>query len=87
MLKRKSFISVFFLFAILPFFGETTFSNLDINLNDEVLFTVKQNNAGSVSYKSLFVAKIKNGEAAGEPELITCFPEQMELLNGGITVI
>ncbi len=86
MLKRKSFISVFFLFAILPFFGETTFSNLDINLNDEVLFTVKQNNAGSVSYKSLFVAKIKNGEAAGEPDLITCFPEQMELLNGGNTL-
>lgn len=83
MLKRKSFLSILFLFTISSVFGETTFANLDINLNDEILFTVKQNNAGSVAYKSLFTAKIKDGEAASEPELITCFPEQMELLNGG----
>ena len=86
MLKRKIFFAVFILAVIFNSFCETTFSNLDINLNDEILFSVKQNNAGSLPYKSLFLAKIKDGEVANEPEIITCFPEQMELLDNGKTL-
>ena len=81
--KRKFFFIFFSLIIFSAVFCETTFSNLDINSTDEILFSVRQNNAGSIPYKSLFTAKIKDGETSGEPELITCFPEQMELLDNG----
>lgn len=59
------------------------FSEADINGNDEVLFTVCHNIAGTTSYKTLFSAKIKDGTAQERPQILTAFPEKMELLGGG----
>lgn len=64
-------------------FAGTSFNNLDINLNDEVLFTVKHDTVGSSSYNSLFYAQLKNGSPVENPKIITCYPERMELLSGG----
>ena len=61
----------------------TSFGNPDLNLNDEILFTVRHNMVGTSPYKSLFYAALKDGKPAKAPEVITCFPEQMELLSGG----
>ena len=61
----------------------TSFGNPDLNLNDELLFTVRHNMLGTSPYKSLFYAALKDGKSDGEPEVITCYPEQMELLSGG----
>ncbi len=61
----------------------TSFGNPDLNLNDEILFTVKHNMVGTSPYKSLFYAALQDGKPAETPEVITCFPEQMELLSGG----
>ncbi len=61
----------------------TSFGNPDLNLNDEILFTVRHNMVGTSPYKSLFYAALKDGKSDGAPEVITCFPEQMELLAGG----
>ena len=61
----------------------TSFGNPDLNLNDELLFTVRHNMLGTSPYKSLFYAALKDGKSDGAPEVITCYPEQMELLSGG----
>ena len=61
----------------------TSFGNPDLNLNDEILFTVRHNMVGTSSYKSLFYTALKDGKPKSAPEVITCFPEQMELLAGG----
>ena len=61
----------------------TSFGNPDLNLNDEILFTVRHNMVGTSPYKSLFYAALKDGKPDKAPEVITCFPEQMELLSGG----
>ena len=64
-------------------FAGTSFGNPDLNLNDEILFTVRHNMVGTSPYKSLFYAALKDGKPEKAPEVITCFPEQMELLSGG----
>ena len=61
----------------------TSFGNPDLNLNDEILFTVRHNMVGTSPYKSLFYARLKEGYPENAPELLTCYPEQMELLSGG----
>ena len=61
----------------------TSFGNPDLNLNDEILFTVRHNMVGTSPYKSLFYAALKDGKTEKTPEVITCYPEQMELLSNG----
>ncbi len=64
-------------------FAGTSFGNPDLNLNDEILFTVRHNMVGTSPYKSLFYAALKDGKPESAPEVITCYPEQMEMLAGG----
>ncbi len=64
-------------------FAGIKFGDADINNNDEILYTIRQEIPGAFSYRSLFKAKIEDGAVSGEPALISCFPEQMELLGGG----
>ena len=79
---------IFWIFTVLIIFlgtlsAKISFGSIDLNQNDEVLFTVKQEMTGTNTYRSLFYTKIKNGKAEKQPELLTCYPEQMELLSGG----
>ncbi len=64
-------------------FAGIKFGDADINNNDEILYTIRQEIPGAFSYRSLFKAKIENGTVSGKPALISCFPEQMELLDSG----
>jgi len=57
------------------------FDNLDINSNSELLFTAEQKMPGTVPHKTLFLARL--GEKSSSPKLLTCFPECMEVLDGG----
>ena len=84
MIKKRfwAFLVLFSIFTAFSF-ANISFGKFDINENDELLFTVSQNALGAANYSSLFYAKIKNGEPAGQPEIISCFPEQMEVLDGG----
>lgn len=79
MKKHLSFLLV--LSFVIPVFAKISFGPSDLNKNDEVLFTLSQDMAGIKSYTSLFYTKIVNGESQGVPSLLTCYPEQMELLN------
>lgn len=79
-------LTLTFFIYIIPssvIFAGIKFSNGDININNEILFTIKHNIPGTTSYRSLFKSTIKDGTAEVRPELLTCFPEQMELLNNG----
>ena len=59
------------------------FNKGDINNLNEVLFTIKHETTGLNTYSTVFKATIKNGEPLTRPEILTCYPEQMELLDGG----
>ena len=81
---KKALLSIFCILAsTFPLIANISFGKTDINENDELLFTVAQNTCGTENYSSLFYAKIKNGQVAALPELITFYPERMELLDGG----
>ncbi len=64
-------------------FAKISFGVSDLNSNDEVLFTVKQDMAGINPYKSLFYSKLVDGQSSKAPLMLTCYPEQMELLEEG----
>lgn len=76
---------LFFVFTLLTLqvFAKITFTGYDLNQNDEVLFTAKQDKIGASPYKSLFYVRLKDGMPEFQPELLTCYPEAMELLEEG----
>ncbi|MCQ2590010.1 MAG: polysaccharide deacetylase family protein [Treponema sp.] len=78
---KKILVFLIALISVSPLFAKITFGPSDLNKNDEVLFTLKQEMAGIRTYNSLFYSKIVNGESSGNPALLTCYPEQLELLN------
>lgn len=80
--KKIIFLLSAFLCGFYCFAG-IKFGDADINNNDEILYTIRQEIPGAFSYRSLFKAKIQDGAVSDEPALISCFPEQMELLCGG----
>ncbi len=80
---KKLFL--FFLVPVFTFsvFAKTSFNSLDLNDNNEILFTVKNDLRGTISYESLFYAEIDNGIAKDTPEILSCYPESMELIKNG----
>ena len=81
---KKYLIAAIFVFGIiLPLSAKISFDSFDLNQNDEILFSLAQNMPGTNSYSSLFYSKLVNGTGKNSPELLTCYPEQMELLEEG----
>ena len=66
-----------------PFFSEITFSSLNLNDSDEVMFSVAHKISGSTEYSTVFKGKIKDGKSQGFPRALTCFPERMVMFEGG----
>lgn len=82
-MKKKFLFVVFFAIISAFAFARITFGTTDLNSNDEVLFTVRQEMTGMNPCSSLYYAKLKDGSPAKQPLLLTCYPEQMELLRDG----
>lgn len=82
-ISKRMIFQLGLFFASFYCFAGIKFGDADINKNDEILYTIRQEIPGVFSYRSLFKAKIEDGAVSGEPALISCFPEQMELLGGG----
>jgi hypothetical protein len=80
---KKINLIIFLLLGTSSLFAKISFGSSDLNQNDELLFTISQNNAGSKNYNSLFYTKLTDGESSSNPDILTCYPEQMELLNNG----
>lgn len=68
-------------FASFNAYGGIKFASPDINADDQVLFVVHHNIAGTSSYRTLFSAKLDDGSAKERPKIITYFPEKMELIG------
>ena len=82
-MKKILSVIVFSLCLIMPAAAKISFGAFDLNSSDQVLFTLKQNMSGTSSYSSLFYSKLADGESSQTPDLLTCYPEQMELLEEG----
>lgn len=72
-----------FFVSAFPVFSNVMFSDLDLNDSDILLFTENHDIAGSPSYKSLFKVQLGKNDVEGVPEILSCYPERMELLSGG----
>ncbi len=79
---KRTLLSISLLLIAVQSFAKITFGPSDINSKDEVLFTLSQEMAGVNTYRSLFYSKVVNGESEKNPLLLTCYAEQMELING-----
>ena len=82
-MKKYLIAAAFVLGITLPLCAKISFGTFDINQNDEVLFTLSQNMPGTNAYSSLFYSKLVNGTGKNSSELLTCYPEQLELLEDG----
>lgn len=72
-------LSIFFA----PLFAGVRFGALNLNDDNEVLFTVTHSIPGTKVYSSLFSGKLNEGKALSFPEILTCFPEEMEMREEG----
>lgn len=66
--------------------AETTFSSMDLSSDSELLFSAVTDDSSLCSYKSLFLASLATRgpqAAAVSPEILTCFPQQMNISREG----
>lgn len=81
----RAFSSLLFLASsVVPAKALVSFSNLDLNADDEILFTTEQNIPGVPVYKTIVRANVKEDES--DFSLLTCFPEKIEVTNEGKTL-
>ena len=78
---------VFSLLVFLTFtnlsFAKITFGKLDLNKNDEMIFTVSNEATGINKYNALFSCRIVDGVPVSVPKMESYYPERMELLENG----
>lgn len=82
-IKCKYLFVLCFLFLQFHLFAEVSFGGLDLNYEDDLLFTAYQNIPGTYPYTSLLVANLGKKAVNKVPQMLTCFPESVELLNEG----
>ncbi len=70
----------------LPLYAKVSFGGLDLNSENTLLFSVRHEVPGTPVYQSLFSAQLTKNSVKESPSLLTCYPEQMELINGGSSV-
>ena len=80
---KKLIFYIMFGSLLVPVFSGVKFGAAEINEKDEIVYTVSHNIPGTVSYSALLTATISDGVLGSEPQMITCFPEKMEMLDGG----
>ncbi|MDE6773859.1 MAG: hypothetical protein K2J14_04450, partial [Treponemataceae bacterium] len=77
---KKTFAAAAMLAAAVIVPAEIAFEHPSINAQDEVLFTVRHDVPGSPAYRTVFLG---NAASTGDADIITCFPEKMDVLSGG----
>lgn len=66
--------------------AETTFSSVDLSSGSELLFSAVTDDSSLFSYQSLYLANLAaSGDQAAvkSPELLTCFPQEMNVYKNG----
>ncbi|MDE5797679.1 MAG: hypothetical protein K2H73_01430, partial [Treponemataceae bacterium] len=77
---KKTFAAAAVVAAAVIVPAEIAFEHPSINAQDEVLFTVRHDVPGSPAYRTVFLGNAAN---TGGADIITCFPEKMDVLSGG----
>lgn len=78
--------TVLALFFATPVFSQISFSSLDLNSGDMLLYSAATKSNENIPYKKLYRATLTDNireAAAGESKLLTCFPEKMDVFLGG----
>lgn len=84
---RAAAAAAFFLALPPSLFAGIFFEAQDIGARDEILFTARHSLPGaSLSYTTLFCARLSDGGTVGAPLPVTCYPERMSLVSGGTAV-
>ena len=80
----KKIFGSLLIFALLPsmIFGAVHFSSVDLNSQNTVLFTVSADNPWNPHYEALFQSSTDGSRV----QILSCFPERMELLENGATL-
>ncbi len=87
-MKKTLALVAVFVAATFSVFAQVSFSNVSVNENDDVLFAVTQSVPGTADYSSLLKMHLGKKGAEGNYELLTCFPEKLEMIkNGGVLQI
>lgn len=88
-MKRVAFLCLL-LCSIFPLSSQISFSDIDLNTENQLLFSVEHTDPAQDSYKSLFwydltkqISQTNSALAASNPELLTCYPEHLDVLQGG----
>ncbi len=83
-MKKTKALSAFLIASCMqPMFSHVSFGDLRINDENELLFSSFHEIPGVPSYKSIFKAKLLDAKTEKGPELISCFPEKMEMIQNG----
>ena len=84
---KKLVLSVICVFNVFLLFSQSTFSGLDLDAENTLIFTEEKFTTSENSHKNLYKAtiqsKIENQAISENPKLLTCYPENMNILNGG----
>ncbi|MGN0729232.1 polysaccharide deacetylase family protein [Treponema sp.] len=80
--RLSGFIFAVFFASVFPVFSQVEFGSMDLNNNDFLIFSVRQDIPGTPLYSSLFFTQLDEQDIKKEPVILTCFPEKMEVLNG-----
>ena len=83
---KKLVLSVICVFNVFLLFSQSTFSGLDLDAENTLIFTEEKFTTSENSHKNLYKAtiqsKIENQAISENPKLLTCYPENMNILNG-----
>ena len=74
---------LFCLLLSVPCYANVRFSGLDLADDNRLLFSARSDGGGSVSQSALFITTLPDRSVS----MLSAFPEKMELINGGKTII
>lgn len=87
---KKNILCCLLLFILVPVFSQISFSDLDINTENQLLFSVEHQDPLQNSYKTLFwydLTKEKHQTTSAlevsNPQILTCYPESLDVLQSG----
>ena len=78
---RTGLSLLFFVLALFPSSAIVSFANLDLNADNEIVFTAEQNIPGVPVYNTLFRSSVQSKSPSFD--VLTCFPEKLEITNEG----
>jgi peptidoglycan/xylan/chitin deacetylase (PgdA/CDA1 family) len=87
---KKLLFPLLILCALVPLFSQVSFSDIDLNTDNQLLFSVEHTDFAQASYKTLFwydldekVTQTVSSLEPSNPQILTCFPEKLDLLQSG----